>query len=681
MIDASSPDVPLGSSPTIFPERTSSRQHLAPSPANTMQRKPSNASSAFTFDLDKIPNYQYDGEDSDIGTLDGDSDGTATPTRERSPSYARDAQGRARQRAERSSQELSKRAEMILANAKKRLNLMDQNLRGARALTAENLQRSTSMQANHAPYMHRYLGSNGSSNSTAEQESSAIRMPLGHARGRSDAVIYDVPKRPSTAMARETLPSSDVRERPVADSAAWTANTLRGTRSQELPRTSSRSMRITSPEPQLEPLIESEPAPAPIRLGKRSSSSPIVTTELQEQMQQLKGRISFLREKARADSMRRQSSQVYRAPNPFTDAERQNGTTSKRSSGSTGRDSENSTPPLRPLVSRWSADSSVKRMSYLPRGQWSPDLESPGIMEEDAAFTLPTEPSVKSISPDIDWRPVGHIRTVSSAESVPVEPDIDVASIKGSIVEVSPDLSRNASLSTLESEYHDAPTTVAHEDREDAFDYHNFFLHSTMGRFNQQNSDTASEDSDDTERGARMDPESFPMLGGGFGTPKTPEMLRNIERKLHERQKSSNSVTTLGTDSASINSFATATEGRMSPIKKSEGSDGADSGVAFHKDRGFHKRQVSSQVVAQIRTINADPTSVAVHAVTDIAQQSPMGMKDKTLVFMLVESIKDACLKLQDENTPSSEGRVLRRRLEEARKVLEGHSPVVSEFV
>jgi len=88
-----------------------------------MQRKASNASSAFTFDLDKIPTYQYDGEESDIGTLDGDSDGTATPTRERSPSYTRDAQGRARQRAERSSQELSKRAEMILANAKKRLNV------------------------------------------------------------------------------------------------------------------------------------------------------------------------------------------------------------------------------------------------------------------------------------------------------------------------------------------------------------------------------------------------------------------------------------------------------------------------------------------------------------------------------------------------------------------------------
>lgn len=128
MIDASSPDVPLGSSPTVFPERTSSRQHLAPSPANTMQRKPSNASSAFTFDLDKIPNYQFDGEDSDIGTLDGYSDGTATPTRDHSPSFTRDAQGRARQRVERSSQELSKRAEMILANAKKRLNVSPPHL-------------------------------------------------------------------------------------------------------------------------------------------------------------------------------------------------------------------------------------------------------------------------------------------------------------------------------------------------------------------------------------------------------------------------------------------------------------------------------------------------------------------------------------------------------------------------
>ena len=552
---------------------------------------------------------------------------------------------------------------------------MDQNLRGARALTAENLQRATSMQAHHAPYRNRYLGSNGSLNSPTDQESGASKTkvsPLGHARGRSDAVLFDVPRRPSTAMARETLPSSsDARERPVADSAAWTANTLRGTRSQELPRLSSRTMHVMSPEPQLEPLIEAGPSPTPIRLKKRQSSSALATTELQEQMQQLKGRISFLREKARADSVRRQSSQAFRAPNPFTDAERKNENAPGRNSGSTGIAGEDSTPPLRPLVSRWSADSSVKRMSYLPRGQWSPDIESPGIMEEeDAGSPQLTEASVKSASPDIDWRPVGHIRQVSHAESVPVQPNFDVASIEGSIVQPSPDLTRNDSVSTLQNEHHDASTTVAHEDREDAFDYHNFFLHSTMGRFNQ-NSDTASEASDDTARGPRLDPESFPMLG----TPKTPEMLRNIERKLHERQMSNNSV---ATDSDSINSFATATEGRQSPVKKSEGSDGADSGVAFHKDRGFHKRQVSSKIVAQIRTIPADPTSVAVHAVTDAAQQSPMGMKDKTLVFMLVESIKDACFKLQDENTPSGEGRVLRRRLEEARRVLDGHSPVVS---
>ena len=57
---------------------------------------------------------------------------------------------------ERNSAVLSKRAEQILANAKKRLNLMEGNLRGARdlvaPLTAANLRRATSLgSANHSP--------------------------------------------------------------------------------------------------------------------------------------------------------------------------------------------------------------------------------------------------------------------------------------------------------------------------------------------------------------------------------------------------------------------------------------------------------------------------------------------------------------------------------------------------
>ena len=287
--------------------------------------------------------------------------------------------------------------------------------------------------------------------------------------------------------------------------------------------------------------------------------------------------------------------------------------------------------------------------------------------------------------------------------------------------------SRNGSITESEATYHDAPTDsdpvpVAHEDRADAFDYHNFFLHSTMGRSNKtkkitttsssSSSDSASDASDDTARGPiAVNPERFPMLDG-TASPKTPEMLRRIEQQrraglpphlLHTRQPSNAG----SVSSVSVLSFATATEGlrsgRQSPEKrngvggvvKKDGSDGADSGVALGGTRGgnslannnhttsgatqppdpFHKRQQASR--HEVRTPEADPAAVAVHALTEPGRR-PVGLKDKALIFMLVESVRNMCGRLQDEGLDAVEALVLRRRLEEARRVLEGVSPVVT---
>ena len=282
---------------------------------------------------------------------------------------------------------------------------MDQNLRGARALTTENLQRATSIQVHH-PLQYNRLHKPTSS-LDIQSRSEVGSNNYGHTRGRSDAVIFQSPNRPRTAMARDSLPTSslDMRERPTADSAAWTANMLRGTRSQEFTRQPARP--IMSPEPSLEPLMENQPSSTPDRQPVHESSSSPATSELQQQMHDLKGRISSLRDKARADSMRRRSHQGLRQLNPFTDAERRNGIKSTLANQDHSPVEVSPIDPSHlPLTSRWSADSSIKRVSAI-----APTRPASAFDEEDEdAIESQRTASSKSESPQIDWRPVGHIR-------------------------------------------------------------------------------------------------------------------------------------------------------------------------------------------------------------------------------------------------------------------------------
>jgi hypothetical protein len=107
------------------------------------------------------------------------------------------------------------------------------------------------------------------------------------------------------------------------------------------------------------------------------------------------------------------------------------------------------------------------------------------------------------------------------------------------------------------SVYEDAPNkVVAHEDREDKFDYQNFLLQSASARYTpgRRGSDSGSDTSASsaaTERGPRAEHDDYDLLD----TPQTPERLRQIERNiLHHRTLSAESM-------RSSDTFATADEG------------------------------------------------------------------------------------------------------------------------
>ena len=293
-----------------------------------------------------------------------------------------------------------------------------------------------------------------------------------------------------------------------------------------------------------------------------------------------------------------------------------------------------------------------------------------------------------------------------------------------------------------DAETEQAPPVVAHEDRADAFDYEHFFLHSAMGTYSNKGrkNSASSEDSvssvetakGPTTRGLEGDDmtevEYDDEIDFEPSTPETPEKLKEIERNLHKRTFSDESVSTLAT-------FATATEGRDSPIAPSNrssaadwpirspdsdsrpgtaisrpstaipikrpilGSDSsserADSGVGLenrpHSSGSATKRTFPSPLTPKStfsggafttrstlsppmspRTMMIqDPTTLAVNALLE-PNGRQLGLKDKAMLFGLVESLRKVCSRLQESEDATYESRMLRNRIESAKKVLNG---------
>ncbi|GAM82119.1 hypothetical protein ANO11243_000980 [Dothideomycetidae sp. 11243] len=537
------------------------------------------STSTISLDLDAIPEYKYDDSESDIFT-DFPGSGSVTPTRSMSGEFGKvtDRPTSTRRTSEKFSAELSRRAELILANAKKRLNLMDQNLKGARALTAENLQRATSLHAHESPYTSRYL--NSPDRESSQETIKGVR--LGHARNRSDIPQLHSPVRARHALAHDSVPEES------DDAIIRVATPLRLSKSQELPRasrlgTSGRSI----PRGGLRAASGGHPSPSP-DTPESNGTSPL-TDDLKNKVQNLNKRISLLRERTKEDSMRRQSLQSLRQSSPFTNA-----------------DHEHVAEETEPNDVRATAQSGTTSADH------------PLSTSEHGCKTK----SSKRRSKAIDWTPISPRKSGTGL-------GIDNGDNEAPLARDKTDSGG-----------------PAHEDREDAFDYHNFFLHSSLGRTSRLSDDASSSISDNTARG----PDPIDS--------ETPEKLRQIERGLHKRLSSFNSMT-------STTSYVTAAEEarsrQPSPIKSrltpspvkvlNPASDGADSGVA-----GLH-HSASSTAVAALQRPNLPQ----------------LGLRDKAALFMLVESLAEVCGRLQDPGVVAGEeGRQLRRRLENARRVLDG---------
>ncbi|KND95008.1 hypothetical protein TOPH_00208 [Tolypocladium ophioglossoides CBS 100239] len=441
-----------------------------------------------------------------------------------------------------STNSISKRAEQILANAKRRLTTMEGNLNRARTLsyspvsdgsTSSPLARPATAMRDNTPPMSTHArnvsetGLQGGSRPTAQLQRSAsalgaaggYRQPLPQSRS-----VDALGSRYSHSANKMSHHPLDMTLAPLSEDGDDTYI------HDNSKRDSSQFSVLASPT-----------FGTCSDAGLTRSSSVAQVRDLQDQMQGLKGKISSLKEQARADSMKRRSLQSLRTPSPFTHA-RWDQAFGEPPAINTP---EIASPPLAspPLASSSSWNGTVpgfETSSYVDAAK----AETQIIIEEDAQSvasgyheareTQDEDPKVEVVEePEEDDEELDE----SCRDG---EDDISTEDRDG---DLNGDGDDDTSIADNRSEggdslYHDTyQHPVSHEDREDAFDYEHFFLHSAMGTISRQGKgrgdSSGSEDSDESVE-----------------TTRGPILSR-------ARRPSLDTFTT-------IDSFATATEGRAS---------------------------------------------------------------------------------------------------------------------
>ncbi|POR31965.1 Uncharacterized protein TPAR_07821 [Tolypocladium paradoxum] len=435
-----------------------------------------------------------------------------------------------------STNSISKRAEQILANAKRRLTTMEGNLNRARTLSYSSV-------------------SDGSTPSPVARPATAMRdntppMSSTHARNVSETGLQGG-SRPTAHLQRSAsaLGAAGGYRQPLPQSRS--ADALGSRYSHSANKTSHHPLDMT-----LAPLSEDGDDTDVTDNSKREGSqsnilaSPTFGTysdagltrsasvaqvrDLQDQMQGLKGKISSLKEQARADSMKRRSLQSLRTPSPFTHA---------RWDQAFVEPPAVSTPEI----------ASPRLASPSPWNGTVPGFETSGHVDVAEAETqVLAEEDARSVASG--YHEAQETQDEDPKVEVVEESGADHDGLDGSYRDEEDDIRTedgdadgdgedDASIADNRSEggdslYHDTyQHPVSHEDREDAFDYEHFFLHSAMGTISRQGMGRGdSSDSEDSDESVE--------------TTRGPILSR-------VRRPSLDTFTT-------VDSFATATEGRAS---------------------------------------------------------------------------------------------------------------------
>ncbi|KAL8905976.1 MAG: hypothetical protein Q9207_002307 [Kuettlingeria erythrocarpa] len=658
---------------------------------------------------------------------------------------------------------MSVKAEEILANAKKRLTEMESNLNRARhTINRPSSSMSSFLTSNSDPPSMYTLPQNPSpSPSKHRHHNSPPANPKGHSRVFSETSIPSSMQTlpPNGENSVEAMHSTSVmdalnREEPAStgvkqgsESRDWfwtglTRNTSHGPKHnnyglQPLNEDGPPPSTFSSPERQESPPIaEIDNGPnVPDREGTATtglerSKSTNQMRDIRDQMQDLKGKISSLKQRAREDSLRRRSLQSLRTPSPFTAAEQWYTGTSTLKDQSRSRPREGSPPNIQPAIEEEdeSKQYPVQEPENLVEEDYGLIVNGSNHASEDFHGRLAfANGSVARENGDSPWTVIDAGVTdekLEVSDQTRLEEPIVSDQQHGEEVDIEAEGERYPESPAL-------PIGGRHEDRPDAFDYEHLFLHSKMGTLGREGksrssshssmysvettkpsnvtteaSEVGSDDNvslDETEEEAEMEAE-------------TDAGLSDPHRNSHERKGSMESVSTVAT-------FATATEGASS---NEEGQEdewvfrrpmagswepeypnqpqvtlGQDKTTHAGRQETRHSPPRRSPSVHRNRNGSADSAASPIQRQTDakiseaatpellafLSSKLPskegalprlieLNDSDRELAERLVRSVAQVCSQLQAFSMEGNKygGRPWRRRLDSARRLLDGET-------
>jgi hypothetical protein len=455
--------------------------------------------------------------------------------------------------------------------------------------------------------------------------------------------------------------------------------------------------------------------------GLRRSGSTTQVRDLKDQMNELKGRLSSLRDQARADSLKRRSVQSLRSPSPLS--QHAHGflpdSVSEEIRGRSMND-----------ISRWNdgveslhAGEEGMKHALADHGDNISVIASSVYSDNDDATSQEEEPQAAAYTPRINLAEDDQLEDEFEEEYDEDELD-DMRTEDGYQDDEPTDMEDDMSVGG-ESLYHDSVQhQLSHEDREDAFDYEHFFLHSAMGSMSQRKpgdrrswESFTSEDSVETTRGpttntevrrrrgsiasisttdsfatategrtTRIDnndalDEDYPEMPDVPGTP-SPRTDKRMTFGFYDANKSSDSNS--DHSQPQVPNFSSARRPQSSsatfahrPSVSSMGSSGTNRSfplVNRPKPNGILTPEGSpDQGLKHISESLMSETASICESINSGAKPIEMLQReDQILVERLVASLGKCVLGLTENVRASTESRQLRRRIEMARRILDG---------
>ena len=445
--------------------------------------------------------------------------------------------------------------------------------------------------------------------------------------------------------------------------------------------------------------FDSANPPAPT-YGLTRARSTTQMRDIRDQMQDLKGKISTLKQRARQDSLYRRSLQNLRTPSPFTAAEQ----------WYTG-------VPLH----------EERTASVSPQPNGTPRMESPAHVSPKKSTEELTNGHFKAEDDERDndlgvdvheqERPeTALLATTSHKETVVEQNDIPKVSIHNatasekSLPELpSPNEGEAASvrraedgLDDDEDQYHETsalPVGERHEDRPDAFDYEHFFLHSSMGHHKTSASRSSSQSSDssmETTKPTDSDADAVPVSSNSH------------PRSTHARKESVESASSFTTAPSEERSTTDEETERPKNVVIAPARSDSLKHLNANRSNGHKTRELRRErsskgskkgtrppsnsfssshpaAIAQKRENGTIPSPCSSPLLGYLATVSPksepgeikLGDRDTELTERLFQSLARVCADLEaidpaEEGESKYKARMYRRKLDAARRVLDG---------